>query len=573
VGATVWRLLAEQRRLYAAGTAFVFVGLFTALVYPQVIRLIIDEGVLGARLDRINVLGLLMAALLLVEAVATFLRNGLFNLAAERTAAQLQQRTFEHLLQLDIAFFDSHTTGELTSRLAATIPALRRVLGDDLADALRNVLWGVGGSALLFYTSPLLSVVVLLSVPPIVAASSLLGRSVKRLSAAMQQAYAEAGTIAEEGIGGIRTVRAFARERAEAVRYQSTLQSALAIARRKILATSAMSSVALLTGEGAAVLAIWVGGRLIVKGQLTSGALISFILYAFLVARGFRNAADFWNEAVRSLGATEWLFALLQRTPALPLEGGETRANFAGRLAFERLRFAYPTRPGVEAVADIDLEIEPGEVVAFVGRSGSGKSTLLYLLLRFYDPSGGRILLDDVDIRHIDPSWLRRQIGIVLQEPTLFSRSVADNIKFGRGDATDRDVAAAADLARAGDFIGRGADGFATMIGDRGVRLSGGQRQRIAIARAMIKRPKILLLDEATSALDAENESLLHHALRTLDYRPTTLIVAHRLSTVVNVDRVVVLDEGRILAVGRHDLLLRTSPFYRQLVETQLVAV
>jgi ABC-type multidrug transport system fused ATPase/permease subunit len=570
---TLWELVRDQRRAYATGTIFVAVGIVAALAYPQVIRLIIDEGIVGGRVERINALGLLMLALLLVEAVATFMRNGLFNLAAERMAAQLQQRTFEHLLQQDIAFFDSHTTGELTSRLATAIPALQRAFGDNLADAMRNVLWGVGGSALLFYTSPLLSIVVLLSVPPIVAASSMLGRRVKRLSAAMQHTYAQAGTIAEEGLAGIRTLRAFAREPAEAARYRGTLQAALTIAKRKIVATSATSSIAFLTGEGAAVLAIWAGGRLILKGQLTSGALISFILYAFLVARGFRNASDFWNETVRSVGATEWIFALLARPPARRHERGERRSRLIGRVSFERVRFAYPTRPETDAVAEVNLRIEPGEVVAVVGPSGSGKSTLLNLLLRFYEPSEGRILVDSIDIRDVDPSWLRREIGVVLQEPVLFSRSVAENIRFGRPDATDAEVATAADLAQAREFISRAADEFETAIGDRGVRLSGGQRQRIAIARAMIKRPAILLLDEATSALDAGNESLVHQALRALDYRPTTIIVAHRLSTVVNVDRVIVLEAGRCVATGRHDDLLRTCDFYRQLVDTQLVGV
>jgi len=568
----VWTLLRSQRRTYAIGTIFVAIGIAAALAYPQIIRLMIDEGILGGHLDRINGLGLLMAALLASEAVATLLRNYLFNLAAERMAADLQQRAFEHLLTEDIAFFDSRTTGELTSRLAAAVPSLQRVFGDELADALRNVLWGVGGTVLLFYTSPRLSAIVLLSVPPIVIASSLLGRQVKRDTAAMQHAYAECGTIAEEAIGGIRTVRAFVQESAEAARHRRAIAAAVAIAKRKILATSAASSIAFLTGEGAAVLAIWIGGRLIVGGSLTAGALISFILYAFLVARGFRNASEFWNDASRAIGATEWIVALLGRTPAMPLQGGERPGRMAGHVTFDRVDFSYPARPDVAAVRDVNVRVAPGETIAFVGRSGSGKSTLLALLLRFYDPDRGRILLDGVDLRHIDPSWLRARIGVVLQDPVLFSRSIAANIRYGQPGATDDEVRAAAAIAHVEEFVARLPEGYATPIGDRGVQLSGGQRQRLAIARAVLRRPPVLMLDEATSALDAESESLVQDALRALDYRPTTLIVAHRLSTVVNVDRVIVLDRGRIVAEGSHEYLLQTCEFYRQLVETQLVA-
>jgi ATP-binding cassette subfamily B protein len=568
----VWTLLRSQRRTYAIGTIFVAIGIAAALAYPQIIRLMIDEGILGGHLDRINGLGLLMAALLASEAVATLLRNYLFNLAAERMAADLQQRAFEHLLTEDIAFFDSRTTGELTSRLAAAVPSLQRVFGDELADALRNVLWGVGGTVLLFYTSPRLSAIVLLSVPPIVIASSLLGRRVKRDTAAMQHAYAECGTIAEEAIGGIRTVRAFVQESAEAARHRRAIAAAVAIAKRKILATSAASSIAFLTGEGAAVLAIWIGGRLIVGGSLTAGALISFILYAFLVARGFRNASEFWNDASRAIGATEWIVALLGRTPTMTLQGGERPGRIAGHVTFDRVDFSYPARPDVAAVRDVNVRVAPGETIAFVGRSGSGKSTLLALLLRFYDPDRGRILLDGVDLRHIDPSWLRARIGVVLQDPVLFSRSIAANIRYGQPGATDDEVRAAAAIAHVEEFVARLPEGYATPIGDRGVQLSGGQRQRLAIARAVLRRPPVLMLDEATSALDAESESLVQDALRALDYRPTTLIVAHRLSTVVNVDRVIVLDRGRIVAEGSHEYLLQTCEFYRQLVETQLVA-
>jgi ATP-binding cassette subfamily B protein len=304
---------------------------------------------------------------------------------------------------------------------------------------------------------------------------------------------------------------------------------------------------------------------------MTTGALISFILYALLVARGFRNASRFAAEALRAIGSTEWAFDLLGRRPVIPLDGGERPDTLDGSVTLERVRFRYPARPEVEALKGIDLHIAPGEVVAVVGRSGSGKSTLLNLILRFYDPTQGRVLVGGWEARRLDPSWLRGHIATVMQEPTLFSRTVAENIAYGVRTSDPRAIVAAAAAACAAEFIERLPDGYGATIGDRGVQLSGGQRQRLAIARAVLRRPAILILDEATSALDSELESIVQEALRAIDYHPTTLIIAHRLSTVARVDRVVVLDQGRIVETGTHDDLLRSSSFYRQLVHTQLV--
>ena len=562
----------DERRNYLVGSVFVAIGIVTALAYPQAVRLTIDEGIMHADAHRINTLALIMLVLLMSEGVATCLRDYWFNVAAERIAAKLRRRTLEHLLEQEIAFFDRGNTGEMTARLAADIPPLQRILGEEFADALRFALWGLGGTLLLVYTSPLLALLVMASAPPLVAAGTLLGRRVRAVSAEMQQAYAEAGATAEETIAGVRTVRAFSQEADEVARYGNKLARAVALAKDKILTTAVAGALSFLVAESAALLALWVGGNMIARGNLTSGALISFILYAFIVARGFRNASTFWTDALRAIGGARWVFDLLRRQPQLASNGGHRPPTLAGALALERLRFSYPTRPDLPALADLDFTVNPGEVVAFVGHSGAGKSTILNLLLRFYDPDGGRILVDGHDLRQLDAAWLRRQIGSVMQEPALFSRSIGDNIRYGRSDADDASIAAAADVACASNFIAQLPGGYATEIGDRGVQLSGGQRQRLAIARAVVRRPKILVLDEATSALDAENESLVLKALRGLDYRPTTLIVAHRLSTVVNVDRVAVLDRGRMVALGPHDLLLQTNDFYRQLVETQLVA-
>ena len=567
IGGLMW----AERRPYLTGSIFVAISICTSLAYPYVIRLIIDDAITGGQLQRLNDLSLTMVGILLLEALSICGRDYFFGLGAERVGARIRRLVFRALLAQDLAFFDSRDTGAITTRLAADVPPLESVLGEELSETLRAAVFSVCGAGLLFYTSPLLTLLMLISVPPIAFATFLLGRRVKTLSAGVQASHADAGAAAVEVLAGIRTVRAFSQEPAEGVRHDGLVARALEFGRRKAQARALLGGASLIASELAALLAIWVGGRLIVAGRMTTGGLVSFILYALFVARGFRNTSRLAAEATRAIGAMQWTFDLLARQPDIRLDGGG-RPALDGSVAFEGVRFRYPARPDVDALGGVDLRIAPGEVVAVVGQSGSGKSTLLNLILRFYDPQEGRVLVGGHDVRDLDPGWLRGAIATVMQEPTLFSRTVGENISYGVAGVDCAAIEQAARLACADEFIDRLPGGYDAQVGDRGVLLSGGQRQRLAIARALLRRPSILILDEATSALDANLESIVQEALRAIDYHPTTLIIAHRLSTVASVDRVVVLDRGRIAASGTHDELLQSSAFYRQLVQTQLVA-
>ena len=572
---TLGRLLSlarPERRRLLLGTLFLLIGSGMSLLYPQAMKLIIDEA-LGARSRAlIDKAALGMAIIFAVQAVAVALRYYLFSTAGERIVTRLRQGLFQSLMGQEVAFFDERRTGELTSRLASDTAVLQSTVSTNISMGLRNLATAAGGVALLFYTSPVLTLLMLAIVPAVAVGAVTYGRRVRKLSKEVQDALAGANEVAEEGLAGIRTVRSFAAEPAEVRRYSARVEHAFELARRRARQSATFMGAASFAGYAAAAVVLWYGGRLVVDGRLSVGGLTSFLVYSLLVAFSLGALADLWADFMRASGAAERVFELMDRAPAIPTQGGERPAHVEGRVQFESVRFSYPARAEAPVLQDVSLTLAPGEVVAVVGPSGAGKSTLAALLARLYDPQGGRILLDGRPLTQLDPSWLRAQLGVVAQEPLLFSASLAGNIRYGRVDASGAEVEAGARAAHAHEFISTFPEGYATRVGERGVQLSGGQKQRVAIARAVLKDPRLLVLDEATSALDAESEHLVKDALDRLMQGRTTLIIAHRLSTVAGAHRVLVLEAGRVVQSGSHAALMAEDGLYRRLVERQFVA-
>jgi ATP-binding cassette subfamily B protein len=547
------------------------------LVYPQAIRVIMNavsgHGGADAEGSRrlINQAALGLLAVFAVQGLFSSLRSYLFTVAGERVVARLRRRLYDALLRQEIAFFDEQRTGELTQRLAADTTVLQNATTTNISMALRYGMTVIGGIAILLYTSWRLTVVMLSVVPVVVLGAVFYGRSLQRLSRSVQDALARSTEVATETLAGIRTVRAFARETQEAARYGDAVDGSFALARTRARASAVFQGVVSFAAYGAIAAVLWYGGVLVLRGQMQVGDLTAFILYTLTVAFAFGAVSDLWGDFMRAAGASERLFELLEREPRL-VAGTARPAAVQGALALRGVHFTYPARPDMPVLRGLDLSLKPGEVVAVVGYSGAGKSTIAALLSRFYDPQQGEVHLDGHDLRSLDAEWLREQVGVVSQEPILFATSIADNIRYGRTTATQAEVEAAAQAANAHAFVSAFPDGYNTLVGERGVRLSGGQKQRVAIARAILKDPRILVLDEATSALDAESEALVQQALDRLMQGRTTLIIAHRLSTVLSADRVVVLDSGRAVESGTHAELLARGGVYHRLVERQFAA-
>ena len=551
------------------------IAAITTLIVPVAVRRMIDFGFTPEGIARINSYFSVMIAVVGVLALASASRFYLVMTIGERIVADLRRDVFAHLMSLSPAFFDSSRSGELISRLTADTTQIKSAVGASVSIALRNVMLFIGATAMMVITSPRLSGFVLLAIPVVVLPLMAFGRRVRRLSRNAQDTLADASAYASELVGAIRTVQAYTGERLANARFTGEVEQAYEAARSSTRARAVLTAIVIFIVFTSVVIILWVGSNDVEAGLISPGRLGQFVLYTAFAASGLGQLSEVWGEVSAASGAAERLFEILRvksqiTAPASPRPLPEPAR---GDVSFENISFAYPMRPGTSAVDGVSFSVRAGEKVAIVGPSGAGKSTLFHLLLRFYDPASGTISVDGVPIRLADPAEVRKRIALVPQDPVVFAASARDNIRFGRPDAVDADVERAADLAHASEFLRRMPGGLNAPLGERGVTLSGGQRQRIAIARAILRDAPLLLLDEATSALDAESETLVQTALEELMSHRTTLVIAHRLATVLSCDRILVMDQGRIVEQGTHASLVAANGLYARLARLQFEGV
>ncbi|UKE71095.1 ATP-binding cassette domain-containing protein [Xanthomonas cerealis pv. cerealis] len=568
---TLWPFVQRQRGLFGAWLLALAVSSSATLSLPVAVRQMIDHGFSDS--SRINQSFALLFAVAVVLAIATALRFYFVSLLGEKVVADLRGRLYAHLIGLHAGFHDRNRSGELVSRLSADSELLRGVIGSTMSVALRSTVTAIGSIVMLFVTSPHLAAYALLGIPLAVLPIVLGARRLQKISRASQDRVADANTLAAETLGAVRTVQAHAREPYERGRFGQALALSVDVARRRVRAQALITAVAIVLVFGAIVLVLWSGAHEVAAGELSAGALGQFVLYAMFGGGSVASLAEVWNDLQRAAGGMGRIAELFAERPEVlaPAQPRALPQPLRGEVRFENVVFRYPQRPDYPALDGFDLHVRPGESVALVGPSGAGKSTVLSLLLRFHDPQSGVVRVDGADLRELDPAQLREGIGLVPQHPTLFAASAADNIRYGRLAASHAEVEAAARAAEADTFIGQLPDGYASELGERGARLSGGQQQRIAIARALLKDAPILLLDEATSALDAQSEHAVQQALERLMAGRTTLVIAHRLATVLKADRIVVMDNGRIVAQGTHAELLAQGGLYAELARLQFI--
>jgi ATP-binding cassette subfamily B protein len=561
-------------RAIAAFVALLAAAL-TTLAVPVAVRRMIDFGFSNEGLSLIGSYFAVMIAVAAALALASAARYYLVTTLGERIVADLRAEVFGHLTSLSIPYFDQAKTGEMLSRLTADTTQIKAAVGSSVSVALRNIVLFLGATTMMVITSPHLSAYVLGVIPVIVLPLYGFGRAVRRRSRAAQDTLADASAYASELLGAVRTLQAFTNEKLATSRFASAVERAFEAASHSIRARAVLTAIAIFLVFSSVVLVLWVGAQGVINNEISPGRLSQFVLYAVFAASGLGQLSEVWGELSQASGAAERLFEILNVAPEVtaPQKPVALPEPARGAVQFDNVSFAYPTRPQSPALDRVTLDVRPGEKVAIVGTSGAGKSTIFNLILRFYDPTSGTVRFDGVPLTDADPQALRRQIALVPQDTTIFATTIADNIRFGQPDASNADVERAAELALASEFIRQTPEGFATTVGERGVTLSGGQRQRIAIARAILRNAPLLLLDEATSSLDAESEKLVQAALEHLMERRTTLVIAHRLATVLSCDRIVVMDEGRIVDQGTHEQLVAAGGLYARLAKLQFQGV
>lgn len=565
--------LRPYRNRVLLALVFLLIGSLSWLALGQGVRLLVDEGFVAGNSERLNQITLAILLLCTLTSAAVFCRFYLMTWLGERVSADIRNRVYQHMLKLSPAFYSQMRTGEVISRFTADTTLLQSVVGSSLSMALRSTVTALGGLLMMALTSFKMTGLVLLAVPLVLLPIIVLGRKVRKLSRASQDRLADVGAYVDESLHEIHTVQAYGHEEHDKTLFAARIEQVMQAARQRIFYRSLLIAAVMLLSISAMVLISWVGARDVMAGNVSAGELTAFMFYAVMVAGSAATISEVIGDIQRAAGATERLIELATApvdigSPAQPLS---LPNPVAGALSIRQLSFAYPMAQDNTVLSGLNIEIKPGERIALVGPSGAGKTTLFQLLQRFYQPSAGQILLDGVDISALDLAVLRARFALVPQESVIFATSVLENVRYGRPDATEQEVVDACIAARAEDFIAQFSDGYHTQLGERGVRLSGGQKQRIAIARAILADRPVLLLDEATSALDAVNEQQVQQALDNLMHGKTTLIIAHRLATVINADRILLLEQGRLVASGSHQQLLQSSALYQQLAQLQLL--